>query len=137
VRVLCDAAKRGVYVRVLVPGPHIDKEFVRIAGRGAYEALLDCGVEVYEYQPTMLHAKSLCIDGAWASVGSVNFDNRSFQLHDEATLCVRSERFAALLTEQFERDLDASEEIRPGSFGKRGLHRRAAERALTLARREL
>jgi cardiolipin synthase len=137
VQVLCDAAERGVHVRVLVPGPHIDKEFVRIAGRAAYEALLDCGVEVFEYQPTMLHAKTLCIDGAWASVGSVNFDNRSFQLHDEATLCVQSETFAARLTEQFERDLDASEAIRPGRWHDRPLHHRAAERVLGLARREL
>jgi cardiolipin synthase len=137
VQVLCDAAERGVHVRVLVPGPHIDKEFVRIAGRGAYDALLECGVEVFEYQPTMLHAKTLCIDGAWSSVGSVNFDNRSFQLHDEATLCVQSDRFAAQLTERFEADLDASEAIRPGAFADRPLHHRAAERVLGLARREL
>ena len=137
VQVLCDAAERGVHVRVLVPGPHIDKEFVRIAGRGAYEALLDCGVEVFEYQPTMLHAKTLCIDGAWSSVGSVNFDNRSFQLHDEATLCVQSERFAAQLTERFEADLDVSDAIRPGQWRDRPLHQRAAARVLGLARREL
>jgi cardiolipin synthase len=135
--VLCDAADRGVRVRVLVPGPHIDKEFVRIAGRGAYEPLLECGVEVFEYQPTMLHAKTMCIDGVWASVGSVNFDNRSFQLHDEATLCVQSERFAGELTEQFERDLEVSEAIEPGRWNGRPLHHRAAERVLTLARREL
>jgi cardiolipin synthase A/B len=85
----------------------------------------------------MLHAKTLCIDGAWASVGSVNFDNRSFQLHDEATLCVQSERFAARLTEQFERDLDVAAAIRPGRWRGRPLHQRAAERVLTLARREL
>jgi cardiolipin synthase len=137
VQVLCDAAERGVHVRVLVPGPHIDKEFVRIAGRGAYEALLDCGVEVFEYQPTMLHSKTLCIDGAWSSVGSVNFDNRSFQLHDEATLCVQSERFAAQLTERFEADLDVSDAIRPGQWRDRPVHQRAAERVLGLARREL
>jgi cardiolipin synthase len=137
IKVLCDAAERGVQVRVLVPGPHIDKEFVRVAGRGAYDALLDCGVDIFEYQPTMLHAKTLCIDGAWSSVGSVNFDNRSFQLHDEATLCVQSERFAAQLTERFESDLDASEAIRPGAFGDRPLRHRAAERVLGLARREL
>jgi cardiolipin synthase len=137
VQALCDAADRGVHVRVLVPGPHIDKEFVRIAGRGAYEALLDRGVEVFEYQPTMLHAKTLTVDGAWASVGSVNFDNRSFQLHDEATLCVQSERFTALLSEQFETDLDVSEPIRPRRWNDRGLHHRIAERALGLARREL
>jgi cardiolipin synthase A/B len=135
--VLCDAAERGVRVRVLVPGPHIDKEFVRIAGRGAYESLLDCGIEVFEYQPTMLHAKTMCIDGVWASVGSVNFDNRSFQLHDEATLCVQSEAFAGRLTEQFERDIEVSEAIDPGRWNGRPLHQRAAERVLTLARREL
>jgi cardiolipin synthase len=135
--VLCDAAKRGVHVRVLVPGPHIDKEFVRTAGRAAYDALLDCGVEIFEYQPTMLHAKTLCIDGAWSSVGSVNFDNRSFQLHDEATLCVQSERFAAQLTERFEADLDVSEAIRPGTWRDRPLLHRGAERVLGLARREL
>jgi cardiolipin synthase A/B len=137
VQVLGDAAERGVDVRVLVPGPHIDKEFVRIAGRGAYEPLLDCGVEIFEYQPTMLHAKTLCIDGAWSSVGSVNFDNRSFQLHDEATLCVQSERFAAQLTERFEADLDVSEAIRPGAWRDRPLLHRGAERVLGLARREL
>ena len=137
VEALCDAAHRGVQVRVLVPGPHIDKEFVRIAGRGAYDALLDCGVEIFEYQPTMLHAKTLCVDGTWSSVGSVNFDNRSFQLHDEATLCVQSERFAARLTDQFEADLDVSEAIRPGRFDERPRRQRAAERVLTLARREL
>jgi cardiolipin synthase A/B len=135
--VLCDAAERGVRVRVLVPGPHIDKEFVRIAGRGAYESLLDCGIEVFEYQPTMLHAKTMCIDGVWASVGSVNFDNRSFQLHDEATLCVQSEAFAGRLTEQFERDIEVSEAIDPGRWNGRPLHQRAAEQVLTLARREL
>jgi cardiolipin synthase A/B len=135
--VLCDAAERGVRVRVLVPGPHIDKEFVRIAGRGAYESMLDCGIEVFEYQPTMLHAKTMCIDGVWASVGSVNFDNRSFQLHDEATLCVQSEAFAGRLTEQFERDIEVSEAIDPGRWNGRPLHQRAAERVLTLARREL
>jgi len=136
-RALCDAAGRGVRVRVLVPGPHIDKEFVRVAGRASYGELLACGVEVHEYQPTMLHAKSLVVDGAWASVGSVNFDNRSFQLHDEATLCVQSEAFAGELTEQFERDLGDATRIEPGRWKGRGPGQRAAEAALRLARREL
>ena len=91
---LQDCAERGVRTRVLVPGPNIDKPPLWVAGRAAYDDLLDAGVEMYEYQPTMLHAKSMTVDGAWSSVGSVNFDNRSFQLHDEATLCVTSERFA-------------------------------------------
>ncbi|WP_354699531.1 putative cardiolipin synthase YwiE [Paraconexibacter sp. AEG42_29] len=134
---LCEAAARGVRVRVLVPGAKGDKQIVRMAGRESYDDLLDCGVEVYEYCPTMLHAKSLVIDGAWSSVGSVNFDNRSFQLQDEATLCVQDPGFAAKLTEQYERDLEQSEPIAPGRWAQRGLRERAAERALTLIRREL
>jgi len=134
---LVEAAERGVEIRILVPGSHIDKEFVRTAGRAAYDTLLAAGIEIYEYCPTMLHAKTLTVDGCWSSVGSVNFDNRSFQLHDEATLCVQSERFAAELTAQFEADLDVSEAIRPGRWADRPLHQRAAERVLTLARREL
>jgi cardiolipin synthase A/B len=137
VEALCDASERGAEVRVLVPGPHIDKGFVRIAGRAAYEQLLDAGVRIWEYQPTMLHAKTMTVDGAWSSVGSVNFDNRSFQLHDEATLCVQSERFAHSLTQQFERDLEVSDEMRRGRFARRPARHRAQERVLQLARREL
>jgi cardiolipin synthase A/B len=134
---LCDASGRGVRVRVLVPGPHMDKQFVRVAGRACYERLHGCGVEVFEYQPTMLHAKTLCVDGVWSSVGSVNFDNRSFSLQDEATLCVQSERFARMLTEQFERDLEVSARIDPARFADRPVRHRLGERALTLVRRQL
>jgi cardiolipin synthase len=137
IQALCETGSRGVRVRVLVPGPHIDKEFVRVAGRRAYEPLMECGIEIYEYGPTMLHAKTLSIDGVWSSVGSVNFDNRSFQLQDEATLCVQSERFAHELTEQFERDLAVSERIEPKRWDGRPLHHRIAETALGLVRREL
>jgi cardiolipin synthase len=134
---LAAAAERSVRVRVLVPGPHIDKDFVRVAGRASYDELIDAGIEIHEYQPTMLHAKSLVLDGIWSSVGSVNFDNRSFQLHDEATLCVQSERFARLLTEQFERDLEASERIQHERWQDRGRAHRVQENALRLIRREL
>jgi cardiolipin synthase len=134
---LCDAAGRGVRVRVLVPGPHIDKGPVRIAGRASYDELVDCGVEIHEYQPTMLHAKTMCVDGILSSVGSVNFDNRSFQLHDEATLCVQSDAFGRQLTEQFERDLEASDRIEPERWSGRGPAQRATESVLKLARREL
>ncbi len=134
---LTDAARRGVEVRVLVPGPHIDKEFVRVAGRAVYEELLESGVRIFEYQPTMLHAKSLVVDGVWSSVGSVNFDNRSFQLQDEATLCVQDEAFAGRLTEQFERDLAVSEEIDLDRWRGRPAHHQALERLAQLGRREL
>ena len=134
---LCSAAERGVRVRIVVPGPHIDKGFVRVAGRAAYERLTDAGVELYEYQPTMLHAKSLVIDGTWSSVGTMNFDNRSFQLHDEVTLCVWDDTFAGLLLEAFEDDVEHSERIEPGRWNDRGPLQRAAERATTIVRREL
>jgi cardiolipin synthase A/B len=134
---LQEAARRGVEVRILVPGPHIDKGLIRVAGRAAYERLLDAGARIFEYQPTMLHAKSMVIDGSWASVGTVNFDNRSFQLHDEVTLCVWDEAFAARLGEAFEHDLERSEEIDPSRWRRRSPHRRASEAVTKLLRREL
>jgi len=85
----------------------------------------------------MLHAKTLVVDGAWSSVGSVNCDNRSFQLHDEATLCVQSEELAAQLTACFEADMQVSERMAPGRWDDRPLWQRAQERVLTLVRREL
>jgi cardiolipin synthase A/B len=137
IEALQDAAERGVRVRVLVPGANIDKPPVWIAGRASYDELVNAGVEVYEYQPTMLHAKSMTVDSCWSAVGSANFDNRSFQLNDEATLCVSSEEFAARLTEQFERDLEVSERIAPDRWQQRGPVQRAGEAALKVTRREL
>ena len=100
------------------PGPHIDKGFVRVAGRDSYGALLDAGVRLFEYQPTMLHAKSLVVDGCWSSVGTVNFDNRSFQLHDEIMLGVWDSHFAGLLTEQFEKDVETLGRDHAGALGR-------------------
>jgi cardiolipin synthase A/B len=134
---LVEAAGRGVRMRILVPGSHIDKQFVRTAGRAAYDELIDAGIEIYEYCPTMLHAKTLTVDEIWSSVGSVNFDNRSFQLHDEVTLCVQSERFAGELHEVFERDLENSERIEPGEWRDRPITQRARENVTKYARREL
>jgi cardiolipin synthase len=134
---LAEAAERGVQVRILVPGPHIDKGFVRVAGRAAYEQLLDAGVRIFEYQPTMLHAKSMVVDGAWCSVGTVNFDNRSFQLHDEVTLCAWEGGLVDALGEAFERDLERAEEIDPERFGRRSPRQRATEAATRVLRREL
>ncbi|MEA2332134.1 MAG: cardiolipin synthase [Thermoleophilaceae bacterium] len=136
-RALVEAAERGVDMRILVPGSHIDKRFVRTAGRAAYDELLEAGIRLYEYCPTMLHAKSLVVDASWSCVGSVNFDNRSFQLHDEVALCVQSERFAGELHEVFEKDLEVSEPIDPEHWRRRGRVQRARESVTKLARREL
>ena len=134
---LVEAAERGVEMRILVPGSHIDKEFVRTAGRAAYDELIEAGIEIYEYCPTMLHAKVLMVDGAWATVGSVNFDNRSFQLHDEVTLSVQSDQFAGELHDTFEEDLKVSERIEPDDWAGRPMRQRARERVTKYARREL
>lgn len=134
---LAEAAERGVDVRILVPGPFIDKSFVRVAGRDSYAQLLDAGARLFEYQPTMLHAKSLTIDGCWSSVGTVNFDNRSFQLHDEIMLGVWDDHFASLLTEQFDKDIERSDEITKERWADRGIRSRAAETSMRVFRREL
>ena len=134
---LCAAAGRGVEVRILVPGPQIDKGVVRTGGRAAYDELLEAGARVFEYQPTMLHAKTLCVDGAWSAVGTINFDNRSFQLHDEVALCVWDEGFAGDLTAAFEGDIERSRAMELERWRRRPLRRRAAEALTTVLRREL
>lgn len=134
---LCEARARDVRVRVLVPGEHADKDIVRRAGQDTYEPLLACGIEVYEYGPTMLHAKTLVVDGAWATVGSINFDNRSFARNDEATLCIQSDAVAGLLTEQFEADVAVSTLIDPDEWEGRGALQKAREKATRVVRREL
>jgi cardiolipin synthase A/B len=134
---LVAAAERGVAIRILVPGAHIDKPFVRVAGRVSYDTLIEAGVQVFEYGPTMLHAKTMVVDDAWSSVGSVNFDNRSFQLHDEATLCVQSTEFATRLTDQFNRDLEVSEGFDLERWRGRPQSSRMQESAMKLVRREL
>ncbi len=111
VEALVAAARRGVDVRILVPGPHIDKEFVRKAGRLSYSQLLKAGVKVYEYQPTMLHAKTLVVDGMWSTVGSINFDRRSFALNDEINISFHDKNIAECLEQQFELDLEKSKQF--------------------------
>lgn len=89
------ALKRGVRVRIITPGPHTDAETVRRASRALWGDLLAAGAEVYEYQPTMFHAKVLVVDDFLVSVGSTNFDDRSFRLNDEASLNILDERSRA------------------------------------------
>jgi len=103
------ALKRGVRIRVLVPGEHIDSQLVRISSRRIWGELLQAGAEIHIYQPTMMHVKSMIADGLLVSVGSTNFDVRSFQLNDEASLNVYDRGFAAVMTAEFERDLRHAE----------------------------
>lgn len=104
-RALLEARERGVRIRVVVPGPHIDSEAVRVASRAQWGRLLEAGIEIAEYQPTMMHNKLLVVDRELVSVGSTNFDIRSFELNEEASLNVYSREFAARMSEVFEADL--------------------------------
>ncbi len=105
IQALIDARKRGVRVRVIVPGKHIDSTVVRIGSKSQWGELLLAGVEIYEYQPTMFHNKMLIIDSVLVSVGSTNFDMRSFQLNDEANLNIYDRQFAQQMSRVFEADL--------------------------------
>ena len=107
-RELIKARARGVRIRLLVPDKHIDSETVRIATKRAWGPLLKSGVEIHEYDPTMLHCKMLIFDARMVSVGSTNFDMRSFELNDEASLNVYDAEFSRRMTEVFEEDLKLS-----------------------------
>ncbi|MES1264740.1 MAG: phospholipase D-like domain-containing protein, partial [Variovorax sp.] len=102
---LVAAMRRGVRVRIITPGPIIDSQTVRGASRASWGPLLEAGAQMSEYQPTMFHCKVFTVDGLLVSVGSTNFDNRSFRLNDEANLNIYDEDFAAAQTAQFEADL--------------------------------
>jgi cardiolipin synthase len=107
-RALAKAVQRGVRVRVIVPGRHIDTRIVRRASRALWGELLEAGVEIHEYQPTMYHCKVMIVDGFMTSVGSTNFDVRSFRLNDEANLNIYEAGFAQRQTRVFEDDLAKS-----------------------------
>ena len=108
---LAAAVKRGARVRVIVPGPHMDNGIVRRASRAGWGSLLRAGVEIYEYQPTMYHVKSMVVDGLWTTVGSTNFDTRSFSTNDEANLNVLDAGFAAEQEKIFDDDLKRSRRV--------------------------
>ena len=109
IEALIAARKRGVRIRVIVPGKHIDSGVVRIASKSQWGELLQAGVEISEYQPTMFHNKMLIIDSELVSVGSTNFDMRSFQLNDEANLNIYDHAFAQEMTALFDSDLKATQ----------------------------
>jgi cardiolipin synthase len=131
------AAQRGVDVQVIVPGPHIDKQFVLSASRASWGHMLKAGVKIYEYQPTMLHCKLLIIDELWTSIGSSNIDERSFRLNDEANLNVLNPNFAAEQNRIFEMDKAQSHLITSEAWHHRALLRRFLDRISTLLDLEL
>jgi len=121
------ASDGGVTVEILLPGPHGDKRFVQLAGQAVYERLLEHGVHVWHYQPTMLHAKIMTVDGFVANVGSANFNARSTELDEEINLVALDPDLVRLLDRQFDADLERSEEIQPGRWEDRSIGRRVLE----------
>lgn len=119
-RAFIDAVRRGVRVVVLVPGA-IDHNLVRQASRGNFGPLLRAGVEIYEYRAALLHAKTMVIDGVWATVGSTNLDGRSFTLNDELNLVVYDAEVASRLEQVFRDDLLHAERVDYATWRRRGL----------------
>jgi cardiolipin synthase len=134
---LVAAMRRGVRLRIIVPGPIIDSQTVRAASRAAWGPLLEAGAEISEYQPTMFHCKVFTVDGLLVSVGSTNFDNRSFRLNDEANLNIYDEAFAAEQTVQFEADLRQSKRLSFEQWKNRPLHEKALEHLSALLSSQL
>ena len=108
INTLVAALKRGVEVKIILPGRYMDVAVVRRASRAKWGKLLAAGARIYEYQPTMYHVKTLIVDALWVSVGSTNFDNRSFSINDEANLNVYDRSFAGRMVEVFEADIKHS-----------------------------
>jgi cardiolipin synthase A/B len=127
-RALEGAVRRGVDVRVIVPGEYTDVPIVRHAGRFYYNRLLRRGIRIFEYQPTMMHAKTMVVDGIWTTIGSSNFDDRSFKLNDEVNVNVYDEGVAAQMEKMFYEDLARSREVEKRWWRKRPWLDRVKER---------
>jgi cardiolipin synthase len=134
-RKLCGAVERGVEVEILLPGPHADKRFVQVAGEARYGELLDGGVKIWNFQPSMLHAKVMTIDGVVSNVGSANLNARSTELDEEINLVVLDPDVTAILDGQFDEDVERSERVEPGRWRSRPLMQRALERGVEPIRR--
>jgi cardiolipin synthase len=134
---LVAARKRGVRVRIITPGARIDAEVVRRASRARWGPLLEAGVEMAEFQPTMFHCKVLVVDALLVSVGSTNFDNRSFRLNDEANLNVLDATFARRQIEVFELDWARSRPMTLQAWQQRPWQEKLIEHAAALLRTQL
>ena len=137
VSTLVAAQRRGARVEIIVPSRHIDQKLVRRASRSLWEPLLEAGIAIYEYQPTMYHVKVVVVDEVWTSVGSTNFDNRSFRLNDEANLNVLDPDFAASQAKVFEQDKARSRRVTLEEWRRRPWRERATDRLAGLLRLQL
>ncbi len=137
VALLVAAARRGVNVRILVPGVINDLPVTKAGGRAKFGELLGAGAKIYEYQPTMMHAKTMAVDGLFATVGSTNFDSRSFRYNDEIDLAVYDEIVARTLEDMFDRDLAKSRPYTLEQWIQRPIVKRFTEWLLAPIRSQL
>ena len=123
-----DAVRRGVKIRILLEGEITDAMPVKYASRHSYDRLMQAGIELYEYQPTMMHAKVLVVDNVWNMFGSANFDNRSLELNDELNVAVSSRDVAARFSRDFEQDLQRAQRLTLEQWRKRSMLQKTRER---------
>ncbi|MDQ1667304.1 MAG: cardiolipin synthase [Actinomycetota bacterium] len=136
-RVLCEAPQRGVEVDLLLPGPHADKRVCQLASEAAYARLVGCGVRVWTFQPSMMHAKVMTVDGAAAVVGSSNFNRRSLDHDEEVVLIALDTDLVATLDEHLDDDFARSERIDLSRWENRSAGQQVLERATKPIRRWL
>ena len=134
---LTEALKRGVKLRIMVPGEHIDSDTVRNASRATWAPLLLAGATIAEYAPTMYHCKVMIVDGLLTSVGSTNFDNRSFRLNDEATRNIVDKAFASTQTATFEADLARAKPLNYAEWQARPAREKFTEWLASLIKTQL
>lgn len=127
VHLLTEAVKRGVQVRMILPGKHNDQPWTKAAGRGGYGDLLKGGVQIFEYSPTMIHSKTMVIDGLFSIIGTSNLDARSAAINEEIDLTVYDEDFAKQMEGVFEEDMKHSRPYKIEDFNRRGLWERFSE----------
>jgi cardiolipin synthase len=137
IRALESAIRRGVTVKVIVPGKWTDLPVVRQASRWHYETLLRRGIQIFEYQGTMMHAKTMVVDGIWSTIGSSNFDDRSFRLNDEVNVNIFDEGIAGKMETMFAEDLARSRQVTLKRFTRRPLIARIKESVAGVFRGQL
>jgi cardiolipin synthase len=124
VQILVEARQRGVDVKIMVAGKYNDMRISRYASNHLYGKLLEAGIEIYEYNRTMLHQKTMVVDGIWVTIGTTNFDNRSFALDEESNICVYDAALAREMENIFNKDLESCERVALDKWRHRGLRKR-------------
>jgi cardiolipin synthase A/B len=137
VAMLAAARQRGVTVKLMLAGHHIDTWWARQNSVRLYGRLLEAGVEIYEFRPTMLHQKTMLVDGVWATIGTANFDNRSFAMNEETNLCFHDRNVAEELRAIFTADLEQCERVDFDQWRRRGLWKRFMEQCASLLEDQL